>query len=198
MVHLRYRSLLELPKLAYEIEIKGPAPTEICIGCIKGRSQWKPSRTLMTRATEFLEEIHNDLGGPLPPTRLGEQYYISFYDDATGTYYVKTMRHKSQAFEKFLEFVSWEKNQSGKKLRRYRTDRGRKFHDEALKNWCLEHGVGWEPSAPYTSEQNGKTERFNYTLMSSVRSIMAAMRLPKSLWREILKTVAHLKNRSLS
>ncbi len=108
------------------------------------------------------------------------------------------MRHKSQAFEKFLEFISWAENQSGKKLKRYRTDGGGEFDNEALKNWCLEHGVQWEPSAPYTPEQNGKAERFNYTLMSSVRSIMAAMRLPKSLWGEILKTVAYLKNRSPS
>ncbi len=95
----------------------------------------------MTKATEFLEEIHSDLKGPLPPTRWGEQYYISFYDDATGTYYVKTMRHKSQAFEKFLKFISWAENQSGKKLKRYRTGGGGEFDNEALKNWCLEHGV---------------------------------------------------------
>ncbi len=72
----------------------------------------------MTMATEFLQEIHSDLGEPLPPTRWGEQYYISLYDDATGTYYVKIMRHKSQAFEKFLEFTSWAENQSGKKLKK--------------------------------------------------------------------------------
>ncbi len=34
--------------------------------------------------------------------------------------------------------------------------------------------------------------------MSSVRSIMAAMKLPRSLWGEILKTVAYLKNHSSS
>ena len=198
MGHLGYRSLLELPKLAHRIEIKGPAPMEICGGCMKGRSQRKPSRTPMTRATEFLEEIHSDLGGPLPPTRWGEQYYISFYDDATGTYYVKTMQHKSQTFEKFLKFISWAENQSEKKLKRYWTDGGEEFDNEALKSWCLERGVQWEPSAPYTPEQNGKAERLNYTLMSSVRSIMASMKLPKSLWGEILRTVAYLKNRSPS
>ncbi len=190
--------MLELPKLAHGIDIKGPAPTKICSGCIKGRSQQKPSRTPLTMATEFLQEIHSDLGGPLPPTRLGEQYYIFFYDDATVTYYVKTIRHKSQGFEKFLEFIYCAENQSGKKLKRYQTDRGGEFDNEALKNWCLEHGVQWEPSSPYTPEQNRKAERFNYTLMSSVCSIMAAMELPKSLWRKILKTVAYLKNRSPS
>lgn len=73
---------------------------------MKGRSQQKPTLIPMTRATEFLEEIHNDLGGPLPPTRWGKQYYICFNDDATWTYHVKTMRNESQAFEKFLEFIA--------------------------------------------------------------------------------------------
>ncbi len=39
-------------------------------------------------------------------------------------------------------------------------------------------------------------ERLNYTLMSLVRSILAAMRLSKTLWDELIKTVAYLKNRS--
>ncbi len=133
--HLGYRSLLELPNLANEIEIKGPAPTEIC------RSQRKLSQTPMTKATEFLGEIHIDLGEPLPPTRLGAQYYIFFYDNATGNYHVKTMRNKSQTFEKFLEFISWPENQSGKKLKWYRTDEGEEFDNKALKSWCLECGV---------------------------------------------------------
>ncbi len=88
----------------------------------------------MTGATEFLEEIDSDLMGPLPPTCWGEQYYIGFYDDATGTCHVKTIRHKSKAFEKFLEFISWAENQSGKNLKRCRTDGGEEFNKEALKS----------------------------------------------------------------
>ncbi len=88
----------------------------------------------MTRATEFLEEIHSDLTAPLPPTRWGEDYYIAFYDDTTGTYHVKTMRHKGQAFEKFLEFISWAENQSGKKVKRYLTDGWEMFNHDALKS----------------------------------------------------------------
>lgn len=60
----------------------------------------------MVRVTKFLEEMHSDLKGPLPPIYEGEQYYISFYDHATGTYHVQTMQHKSQTLEKFLEFIS--------------------------------------------------------------------------------------------
>lgn len=57
-------------------------------------------------ATEFLEEIHNDLKRFLSLAYGRKRYYISFYNDITGTYYVKIMRHKSQAFEKFLKFIS--------------------------------------------------------------------------------------------
>ena len=104
------------------------------------------------------------------------------------------MRHKSQAFEKLFEFISWAENQSGKKLKRYCTDGGEEFDNEARKSWCLEREVQWEPSTSYTPKQNGKAERLNYTLISSVRLIMASMKQPKSLWGEILRIVAHLKN----
>ena len=53
-----------------------------------------------------------------------------------------------------------------------------------------------EMQCPIHPEQNGKAERLNYTLMSSVRSILSAMKLPKGLWPEIIKAVCYLKNRS--
>ncbi len=71
------------------------------------------------------------------------------------------MRHKSQAFEKFLEFIYWAENQSGKKLKTYFTDGGREFDSEDPQSWCLERGVQWELSASYTPEQNGKAEKLN-------------------------------------
>ena len=137
MRHLEYRSLLELPKLAHEIEIKGPAPTEICSGYMKRRLQWKPSQTPMTMATEFLEEIHSDLRVSLPLLGWKEYYYISFYDDVIGTYHVKTIWHKNQVFEIYLEFISKAKNQSGKIFKRYRINGRREFDNNALKIRCL-------------------------------------------------------------
>lgn len=95
----------------------------------------------MTRATEFLEEINSDLGGLLSLIEQRKLYYIFFYNDATRTYYIKIMQHKSQAFKKFLEFISQAKNYLGKKLKRYQIDRGKKFDNKALKTYCLECGV---------------------------------------------------------
>lgn len=67
-----------------------------------------------------------------------------------------------------------------------------------LIQWFKDNGVAWEPSAPYTPQQNGKAERSMYTIMSAVRSVMAEKQLPKSLWNEIAAAVVHIRNSYLS
>ncbi len=89
-------------------------------------------------------------------------------------------------------------NQSGINLKRYLTDFGREFETKLFQTRYEKNGIQWEPSAPYSPEPNRKADRLNYTLMSSVCSILSTMKLPKSLWLEVLKTVAYLKYQSPS
>ena len=196
MGHLGYQNVLRLPQMAEGIDVKGPVPEEICGPCMKGRQQRKPSRTPMPRATKFLEDVHSDLGGPYPASRNGLQYYISFKDDATGTYHVYPKQLKSQAFEKTKEYIESTSQETSMQIGALHTDGGGEYKSEAFQDYLKKHHIKWRPSAPYIPEQNGKAERLNYTLMSSVRSILSAMKLPKGLWPEIIKTVCYLKNRS--
>ncbi len=196
LAHVSYKAIVQLASMALGIQLKGHLAEEICGGCMVGKQQRKLSRKPMALATEFLELLHSDLGGPLLSTKYEYIFYISFYNDATGTYYVKSLRHKSQAFDKFLKFVTWAQTQSGNKLKRYHTDFGREFYNQSFKKWCEGNGVQWEPNVPYCPDQNGKAEILNYSLMSSVRINLFTMKLLKSLWFEILNTVAYLKNRS--
>lgn len=101
------------------IKIKRQADTEICAKCMKYRLQQKSSQTQMRKARKFWKEINSDLKWSLSLTHWEKQYYISFYDDAIETDYFKTILHKSQVIEKFLEFISWTENQSRKMLKRY-------------------------------------------------------------------------------
>ncbi len=71
-----------------------------------GRQQCILSREPMTRAIKFLELLNTNLGRLLPSTKYRYIFYISLYDDATRTYYVKLLRHKSQVFDEFLKFVT--------------------------------------------------------------------------------------------
>ncbi len=78
----------------------------------------KPSRKPMIYATEFLKLLHSDMGGPLLSTKYRYIFYTSFYNNATGTYYVKPLTYRTQTFDKFLKFVTWAQNQFGNKLKR--------------------------------------------------------------------------------
>ncbi len=96
---------MQLASMFLGIQLKSLLPEEICGGYMVGRQQRKPSRERKTRATEFLELLQSDLGRLLPFTKYRYIFHISFYDDTTETYYVKSLRHKSQAFDEFLKFV---------------------------------------------------------------------------------------------
>lgn len=45
----------------------------------------------MTKTKKFLEDIYGDLERLLPSIQWKKQYYISFYNNITRTYYVKIM-----------------------------------------------------------------------------------------------------------
>ncbi len=104
------------------------------------------------------------------------------------------MKPKSQTFDIFQKFIRQAERQSGKKLKHLHTDFGGKFANKMFEEYTSKESVKWEPGATYTQEQNRKAERLNYTLMSSVRSILADMHLPKTLWDDLIKTSASLKN----
>ncbi len=91
------------------------------------------------------------------------------------------MRTKSQAFDTFQKFICQAERQSDKKLKGLHTDFGGEFANHAFEEYSSKESVKWEPSAPYTLEQNGKAERLNYILMSSVRSNLAAIHLLRTL-----------------
>ena len=80
------------------------------------------------RNTELLELIHTDLcefEGKL--TCGGNRYFITFIDEFSKYAYVYLLKNKSDAYEKFKEFLREVENQFGKKLKRFRSDRSREY-----------------------------------------------------------------------
>ncbi len=78
--------------------------------------------------------MHSDLEGLLPATRLGKTFYISFYNNSNGCYYIEGIRYKSQTFENLIKFVTLAQNLLGNKPKRYRIEFGEEFDNERFKN----------------------------------------------------------------
>ena len=101
----------------------------------------------------------------------------------------------AEVLEKFGEYRPEVEKQTGKSIKRLRTDGGGEYE-----KWMGAHlkgsGIIHETTAPYSPDQNGVAERANRTIMERVKAIIAEAKLDKRLWMEIADTVVYLKNRS--
>ncbi|GJS67592.1 retrotransposon protein, putative, ty1-copia subclass [Tanacetum coccineum] len=93
--------------------------------------------------------------------------------------WVYIVRFKHEAFGKFKEWKQLVENQTGRTVKKLRTDNG------------LEFFAG-------TPQHNGPAERMNRTLMYKVRCLLIQSGLPKTFWVEATYMAAYLINRSPS
>ena len=100
---------------------------EKCEACSQAKITIQSHKNV-ERNTELAELIHTDLcdfEGKL--THGGNWYFIIFVDDFSKYAYVYLLKNKSDAFEKFKEFLREVENQFSRKIKRFRNDRGREY-----------------------------------------------------------------------
>jgi len=71
---------------------------------------------------------------------------------------------------------------SGRKIRRLRTDRA--YESSAWHDYCQNHGIIHEFTAPYSSAQNGLAERAIRTTIDNVHTLLRDSGLTHSYWAE--------------
>lgn len=70
------------------------------------------------------------------------------------------------------------KRQSGNKLKILRTDGGGEYNSRQFVEFCEEHGIEHEVTAPYTPQHNGLAERRNRTLLDMPRCMLKGKGMP--------------------
>ena len=144
-----------------------------CESCLMGKMTKTPFSGHGERTTELLGLIHTDVCGPMTTqARGGYSYFITFTDDFSRYGFVYLMKHKSEAFDKFLEYQSMVEKQTGKSIKILRSDRGGEYLSTEFLNHLKEKGIISEWTPPYTPQLNGVAERRNRTLLDMVRSMM--------------------------
>ena len=78
-----------------------------------------------------------------------------------------------------------------------RSDHGTEFENNQFENFCCNHGINHNFSAPRTPQQNGVAERKNRTLVDMARIILCESQLPRYFWAEAINTVCYILNRAL-
>ncbi|KAL0406022.1 UNVERIFIED_CONTAM: Transposon Ty2-B Gag-Pol polyprotein [Sesamum latifolium] len=145
-----------------------------------GKMTKKPFVGQSAIANGLLDLVHTDVCGPLSvPARGGFSYFITFTDDHSRYDYVYLMRYKSEAFERFKEYRLEVENQTNRKIKALRSDRGGEYLSDEFINYLKENGILSQWTPPGTPQLNGVAERRNRTLLDMVRSMMSFMELPR-------------------
>ena len=103
-------------------------------------------------------------------------------DDYYRLTWVSFLKEKSEAFEKLKVFKALTKNQTGKRLKVVRSDRGGYFSSWNFKEFCDKHGIKREYTIPKTPQQNGVVERQNRSVQQMERSMMNERNIPQTYW----------------
>ncbi|KAL0413267.1 UNVERIFIED_CONTAM: Transposon Ty2-GR1 Gag-Pol polyprotein [Sesamum radiatum] len=187
----RIRRLVDSKSL--EIDNLDHLPT--CEFCLKGKMTKKPFVGQSAIADGLLDLVHTDVCGPLSiSARGGFSYFIIFTDDHSRYGYVYLMRYKSEAFGRFKEYRLEVENQTNRKIKALRSDRGGEYLRGEFIDYLKENEILSQWTPPGTPQLNGVAERRNRTLLDMVRSMMSFTELPPSFWGYALETAAKLLN----
>ena len=142
-------------------------------------------------------EVNTYLVGPITPCGfLGERYFFTFTDGAARETETYTGKEKSEWFVQLQTYYARVQtvSQKDRPVHVIRTDFGAELRSNAVDQWMMAKGIHFEPSAPYSQEENGISERKGRTLMERVRSTIIAGGIPDELWPEGLLAMTHVSN----
>ena len=94
------------------------------------------------RAKHILELVHNDVFGLVKVPSLGKSvYYVSFIDDFSRNTWIYFLKKKFEIFNRFKELKALVENQTKKKIKVLRKDKGGEFCSKEFEEFCKKCGV---------------------------------------------------------
>ena len=162
-----------------------------CDHCKLGKLTQKPhpAAVVNNKGVYMLDLVVVDLAGPNRPQTLGGKVYdMVIVDTFSQRSFVQLLEKKSDAADALMRWIPQMELQTGKKLKRLRSDNGGEFLSGKFTDWLSLRGTVQQTTPSYSLQSNGIAERMNRTLQDKARTIMLESGLPGSLWGEILLT----------
>jgi Integrase core domain len=146
------------------------------------------------QASHLLECVFVDLCGPMAScSHSGHLYLMNVIDDYSSYVWSLPLRNKSKAASILKIWHCVVENQSGHCLKILITDNG-ELISKSIENWCEDHGIDHNLTAPYTSAHNSHAECLHQTILDKARTMCLACNAPTSFWDKFCTTAAYLTN----
>ena len=104
------------------------------------------------------------------------------------------MKYKDEAFEKFKSFKALVENQSDRRIKCFRFDRGGEFTSDEFFDFCEQHGIKRQFSTTRTPQKNGVVERMNRTFQQMPQAMLDEFGTPTTFWGEDAFTTVTILN----
>ncbi|GBP46268.1 Retrovirus-related Pol polyprotein from transposon TNT 1-94 [Eumeta japonica] len=153
------------------------------------RLPYPVSNNVTSRVCEI---IHADTCGPMEkPSIGGSRYFVVFKDEYSKYRRVFFVKTKDEIKSCIKNFISQAENETGNKIKIFRSDNGTEFINKEVREVFQNKGIIHQTSVTFTPEQNGVAERENRILVEAARTMLYAKDLPISLWAESVNTAAY-------
>jgi hypothetical protein len=97
-------------------------------------------------------------------------------------------------FENFRLLALRLNNEHPNCLKAICSDNGTEFRDASFDEFCLEHGIDQQFSAPRIPQQNGVVQRKNRTPVEMARTMLNERRISRRFWANAISTACYISN----
>jgi transposase InsO family protein len=140
--------------------------------------------------------LHMDSVDPSRVHSMGGKWYVLvIVDDYSRYSWVFYLESKDEVFKHFQRLALRLNNEYSIYLKAIHSDNGTEFRNASFNQFCLEHGVDQQFSAPRVPQQNGVMERKNRTLVEVARMMLDEHRTPRCFWADVISTACYISNR---
>lgn len=169
-----------------------------CDACVQAKHTRRPfPKAALTKYHNVGDIIYSDIWGPARTTSLqGNTYMITFTDGATRWVWTDYLKSRDEALNAFKKVEAFIKTQFQRDIKALQVDNAREYTQGAFRAYLDSRGTMIRPTAPYTPQQNGVSERLNRTIIEHARAMLIAHQLPRFLWQEAANYASYVKNRS--
>ncbi len=141
--------------------------------------------------------INTDLVAPINLVGFScKRYFFTFTDDATKMTDTHTETRESNLLKclKVYHSLCRTCSKDDHPIKRLRSDYGSELQSHKADEWMKKEGIIFEPSAPYSQEQNGVSERIGKTIMDITRATIFEGNIDDDLWPELVLAMTYVKN----
>jgi len=136
-----------------------------------------------------------DLVGLVTTSLNGYKYFLTILDDFSRFGWIIFITNKYETFEKFTLWYNRISNIFNTKIKYIRTDNGKEFKNKSFEQFCQTNGIIQQFTVPFNPAQNGRSERFNGTLIYCAKSLLNESKLSHNFWEFAVDTANFIHNR---